>query len=758
MPRSVQSYMIRRLTCLTAGLLACASTLAAQGSSPPPERQPQDKPAPIRVSVDVVAVDVQVIDREGRPVPDLGPEKFSVTINGRRRRVVTAERIGTDEGGDRSILAGGTSALTRGRVIVIAVDCVSFDATQSRGVIQAVRQFIGGLSPDDYVGLSAYPNGPKLDPTTDHPSVLRALDTVTGQRDLADLGEFHVRTSEIIDITRDLMRGGGPTFDAILARECGGDPPDPFCRARFVTDVTGTALYLEGQATASLGMLRSLVEELSGIQGRKTLVLVSGGMVVSDTPGARPDVGEIGIQVGKQAALANTTIYTLYLDAVMTERFHAQTRMGDRGLSNMNRDSMLMSRWLEQFTGAAGGALFSIQVGNAESALARITTELSSYYLLSVEPGDEDRDGRTHQIAVKTSQPNVTVRGRRWVTVPKRTGATATAPAGPAAPPEVPEPARPAPAVAASPPVRVVPAEVQALADAFDRGAYDSVQRSLAQSRDLADTLRAFRMSDSPWPNNPRRTAVFALELATAGLRSDSGYARDEGGRLLAEYHTRVRQPSGADAFECTWFLTEAAALEGLFLPDSAMLFIPRALQRCPTAARLHLAYAFVSEQQWLRGGLTPAQEPEVVTRYEAAMKFPETEPEARVRAARYLYGLGHLDRALEVLNGATRQPPDLEVRYYADLVRGQILRALGRSDEAVAAFRAALTTWPGAQSARVALMTLLVNRGDADEAARLAEATQTSSPDQFDPWWTYWLGDYRAYPTILDTLRGMAR
>ena len=748
--------MIRRLTLLFAALFGCTATLAAQGAPPPPDRQSQDKPAPIRVSVDVVAVDVQVIDRDGRPVPDLGPEKFSVTINGRRRRVVTAERIGTDEGGDRSILAGGASPLTRGRVIVIAVDCVSFDATQSRGVIQAVRQFIGGLSPDDYIGLSAYPNGPKLDPTTDHPSVLRALDTVTGQRDLADLGEFHVRTSEIVDITRDLMRGGGPTFDLILARECGGDPPDPFCRARFVTDVTGTALYLEGQATASLGMLRSLVEELAGILGRKTLVLVSGGMVVSDTPGARPDLGEIGIQVGKQAALANTTIYTLYLDAVMTERFHAQSRMGDRGLSNMNRDSALMSRWLEQFTGAAGGALFSIQVGNAESALARITTELSSYYLLGVEPGDEDRDGRMHQIAVKTSQPNVTIRGRRWVTVPKR-GSAAAAPSAPASPPAVPEsPASPLPA--AAPPPRVVPAEVQALADAFDRGAYDSVQRSLAQSKELADTLRAFRMSDSPWPNHPKRTAVFALELAMAGLRSDSGYARDEGGRLLAEYHTRVRQPSGADAFECAWFLTEAAALEGLFLPDSALLFIPRALQRCPTTARLHLAYAFVSEQQWLRGGLTPAQEAEVVSRYEAAMTFPETEPEARTRAARFLYGLGNFARALELINGATRPPPDPELRYYTDLVRGQILRALGRSDEAAAAFRAALAAWPGAQSARVALMTLLTNRGDREEAGRLAEAAQTASADQFDPWWTYWLGDYKSYPTILDTLRGMAR
>ena len=159
----------------------------------------------------------------------------------------------------------------------------------------------------------------------------------------------------------------------------------------------------------------------------------------------------------------------------------------------------------------------------------------------------------------------------------------------------------------------MIPADVQALADAFDRGNYDVFQRALARSNDLANTIRGFRMSDSPWPNDPRRTAVFALEMAIAGLRSHNGYARDEGGRLLAEYHARVRQPSGPDAFECWWFLTEAAALEGLFLPDSAMLFIPRALQRCPTTPRLHLAHAFVSEQQWLRGGVTPEQELGVV-------------------------------------------------------------------------------------------------------------------------------------------------
>ena len=177
------------------------------------------------------------------------------------------------------------------------------------------------------------------------------------------------------------------------------------------------------------------------------------------------------------------------------------------------------------------------------------------------------------------------------------------------------------------------------------------MQRTLARSNDLANTLRAFRMSDSPWPNDPEADSRVRAGDGARGTSQRQRCAREEGGRLLAEYHTRVRQPRGADAFECWWFLTEAAALEGLFMPESAMLFIPRALQRCPTTPRLHLAYAFVSEQQWLRGGLTPAQELDVVRRYEEAMKFPETEPEARVRAARFLYGLGNFERALEVLN-----------------------------------------------------------------------------------------------------------
>jgi tetratricopeptide (TPR) repeat protein len=92
------------------------------------------------------------------------------------------------------------------------------------------------------------------------------------------------------------------------------------------------------------------------------------------------------------------------------------------------------------------------------------------------------------------------------------------------------------------------------------------------------------------------------------------------------------------------------------------------------------------------------------------------------------------------------------------DLVRGQVLRALGRFDAAAESFRRALATFPEAQSARAALMALHVAHGERPEAEALAEAIQTAPDVAFDPWWRYWQGDFRHFPYILATLRELGQ
>jgi tetratricopeptide (TPR) repeat protein len=340
------------------------------------------------------------------------------------------------------------------------------------------------------------------------------------------------------------------------------------------------------------------------------------------------------------------------------------------------------------------------------------------------------------------------------VMVPRRDSGIAT----PAAAAEAPAAGNPPPPAAPVPAARAVPPAVQALADLYDRGDDDAWQVRLRRTTDLAAILHDFRAFDRPWPDEPRRAAVFALEIAVAGLRSGDRAATAEAGRLFAEYTARIRAPGPADRFECAWLDTEAAALEGVFMTDAAMAFVSRAVERCPDTPRLHLAYAAISDQQWLRGSTRTTGEAEVLPRYERAMRFAETEAEARMRAAWFLRRTGQLERALALLDGARDPSPDRQVRYLVELVRGEILRALGRTDQAETAFRAALTVWPGAQSARVALMTLLARRGDRAEAAALAESVETAGDDQFDPWWMYWLGGLRRYPASLAVLRGLAR
>ena len=76
-------------------------------------------------------------------------------------------------------------------------------------------------------------------------------------------------------------------------------------------------------------------------------------------------------------------------------------------------------------------------------------------------------------------------------------------------------------------------------AAAYERGDYAAVNAALGRSTALANVIRDFRASDPPWPKAPRRTAVFALELAFGGLASGNGFARDEAMKLLAEYNAR---------------------------------------------------------------------------------------------------------------------------------------------------------------------------------------------------------------------------
>jgi VWFA-related protein len=355
--------------------------------------------------VDVVAVDVQVIDRDGFPVADLTPDKFHVTIDGRSRQVVSAALVGTALRREAMSAKGQTGRPLIPRPeptapdeprqdlppIVLAFDCLSFSPAAEAQVVQLARDFVTRLDPAQRVGLLAYPIGPKVDPTSDHSAVAEAIAQIRGQK-----APTQLLPSEIVD---------------------GSTHPCPLCLP--LRDPFMQAQELEAQGRTQLGILEELMRNLGQVKGRKIVVLVSAGMVVSDRIGFRPDLGEYGMRVGKVAAEANVTVYSLFVDKSLFTRMSAERRNAPSRDQPIFRDGNILSRMVDQVSGASGGEMFRSLTDDGAYAFDRLLRETSAYYLLGVEVTERDRDGRTHELKVKVDAPKATIRGRAWVVVPK---------------------------------------------------------------------------------------------------------------------------------------------------------------------------------------------------------------------------------------------------------------------------------------------------------------------------------------------------
>ena len=133
---------------------------------------------------------------------------------------------------------------------------------------------------------------------------------------------------------------------------------------------------LEMRASQSIGGLEALVDGVAGVPGRKTLIIVSAGIPTANYPGARPDVNSATISVGQLAEKANANLYVLFMDVHFLQQFSSGRY--NRGLFD---DIQLLSRGLEQFSGAAGGTFYQVEVG-PDSVVQRLVRETSAYYLL----------------------------------------------------------------------------------------------------------------------------------------------------------------------------------------------------------------------------------------------------------------------------------------------------------------------------------------------------------------------------------------
>jgi VWFA-related protein len=401
-----------------------------------------------RSSVDVIAVDVQVVDGDGSPIDALPANAFEVSIKGQRRKVISAEFVrhafvdapkASKQSQQLTAVVAEPSvsvASSRGgRTVVLAIDIGSFDPGAERAPMESAKQFLRQLEPGDMAGLFVFPDGIWIPPTLDRAAIRTTLDRLVGQHQPLR-SYYNLKPWEIVDITTQstnphsfltsARRGTTePTpsqlLDVVMSvqqRECPGDAD---CPILIYNEGIGLATQLERQAQLSLEGLESLLFGLRSVEGRKSVVLVSGGILVSDRPEGRPDAGDLARTLGQEAARAHAVVYTIHVDVNSVASGASAGRRGSTS-ANIGRDRALYGTWLEQFSDAAGGDRLYVPTGQGDFAFDRVIRESSGYYLLGVEPASEDRDGQARELRVKVNAKakGITVRSRSWVVIPPK--------------------------------------------------------------------------------------------------------------------------------------------------------------------------------------------------------------------------------------------------------------------------------------------------------------------------------------------------
>jgi VWFA-related protein len=392
-------------------IVALLSLAAALAQAPAPSEPPQPSrasPPVFPTGVELVAIDLSVVDEQGRPVRDLGPADFQVTVKGKPRRVVSVEFI-EQTGEAPEVLPSPAPThfstnerLVQGRLVLIVVDENNIRFGSGRDVARKADALLERLGPGDRVGLMAIPGPhPREEFTTDHELIREALRKVVGRRHFAGK---RVTLTEALAYKEheDVFY-----WEQAVQRECGSDE---MCERELAGEAFQVWAEHQEQSTRSIQTLRGALDVLKRVEGRKVLVLIAQGLGLPGT-GPRLMIPPALRDLGTAAREARVS---LYIVQVAHDIFPEMT--SNLKATDLFEDERLLEHGLDSFADFAGGTVLR---GTPESAFQRIAREIAGYYLVGFEPAESDRDGKEHDVRVKLARPGLTVRARPQITIPE---------------------------------------------------------------------------------------------------------------------------------------------------------------------------------------------------------------------------------------------------------------------------------------------------------------------------------------------------
>ncbi len=371
----------------------------------------------------LVEVDVVVHNRKGDFVPGLVAEDLQIFEDGKPQDIQQFYLVSHERGGQPFSMAADDQrgiqpdALSEDRARRIFV--MMFDEAHlandsllraKAGAEEFIRENIG---PGDFGGIFSA-NGMYHGRLTTSPSeLLTGVSTVkvgfeNRQSLLAPFREFPMIPGEI-DAAR-IASGGREVAQRIRETICAADPLS--CQFAGGEDQVENQLQQKARmyvrqarilTSNTLQNLRYLVNRLTRIPGRKTVVFISEGFYVEES---RSDIEAIAAE----AARGGTTIYSIdgrgLIGGSSATPDVLSASAGRSTTFETGEDGPVI------LTAATGG----IRVHNVDDisrAFNMIVRDTSTYYVIGYQPDNAVMDGKFRKIEVKSRVSGLTIRSRK---------------------------------------------------------------------------------------------------------------------------------------------------------------------------------------------------------------------------------------------------------------------------------------------------------------------------------------------------------
>lgn len=420
--------MFKFLSLLLVFLLCWSQVAAQQTPKEPPKVSDDDV---IRISSNLVNVDVTVRDKKGKAITDLKAEDFILTENGVRQNIEFFDATlsgGSDPAATSATTSTSSTTLPR-NIISLVLDGQTTDSTNLKHVRDGMTKYIREhISEQDSVAIFSIAGGLQLlqSFTQNKAKLIAAVERFDGLVTGAKTSEL-ASLNESISAMRNQL--GAASSSEITTPEGGSSAAQTMITRRVLEQYIQFRSVLSAQQTRPvLAGLAAICEGLRSTPGKKTLVVFSQGFIAPQNldwqvqstidianranvaiyiidagglTGGTPQSGAL-VPSSPLAGISAATDQESRIRAGAGESVFDITRQ-----EGINRQQDLLYR----ISGDTGGQ-FIKNTNDIASGLDRIDEQIRSRYTLAYRSTDPQFDGTFRKVKIEVRRPDAKVVAR----------------------------------------------------------------------------------------------------------------------------------------------------------------------------------------------------------------------------------------------------------------------------------------------------------------------------------------------------------